>query len=220
MRVALVILLMSASAFAEGELGVARRLHDDDGTLVMAQTSYDGAQKRGELDVLGEIHVWGPLELVLGVNVSRDGAKPSGGLGVHVFQHAMAYLRYKAEGFEEPEGEIEATFAYGRPIGDIRLAGDVAYGQDPEGTERDAELGVSAQYEILDAWFAGLAGRYRDALGSMKEPLVRDAVAGAASTWSYGRFALTGVVGVAMVELRDTGRHIGPGATLALGAVF
>ena len=39
---------------------------------------------------------------------------------------------YRAEGFNEPEGEIETVLSVGRRVGRTMLIGNVAYGQDPK----------------------------------------------------------------------------------------
>jgi hypothetical protein len=142
------------------------------------------------------------------------------GIGVDVFDGGTAYLRYKAEGFSEPEGELEAMLAVGRQLDGFHVAGMLAYGQDPEGNERDAEIGTSIQLGVTDTVYAGVAGRYRDALGSTKEALVRDALAGGAGTWRVGRFAVGALIGIAMTETREMPRRFGAGGSLSVGAMF
>jgi hypothetical protein len=78
-----------------------------------------------------------------------------------------------------------------------------------------------AQLELRPNLLAGATARYRDGLGSMKEPVVRDAFGGAIGTLAFARrFAVTAAAGVQMVELRGVPRDVGVAATLAIGAGF
>ena len=215
--------LAGDAAFTPGML----RAHDDASGFVVAATSLDGARDRAQLDALGEAHVYGPIRLIVRVaDVFRDTARPGIGAGVQVLDEARhgisstAYLQYKTEGFTEPEGELELVLAFGRRFGPLRAAVDLAYGQDPEGNERDGELALAGHAELVRGLFAGGVARYRDALGSTKEAIVRDGFGGATATLAFGRFGVTAMAGVAMVELRDMPRQVGPAATLAIGAAF
>ena len=223
------------------ELGVAEALARDaaftpnllrahDGTaagFVVASTAWSGPSDRVQLDALGEVRVYKQLRLIVRVaDAFRDTAKPGIGAGYQFLDEARhgvsstAYLQFKTEGFTEPEGELEAVLAFGRRFGAVRALLDVAYGQDPEGNERDGELALAAQVQARRGLHAGVTGRYRDALGSTKEAIARDAFGGAAATFAAGRFAVTGMLGVAMVQLHDADAEVGAAATLAIGAGF
>jgi hypothetical protein len=238
-----VVLLLGSSAHAdpyEVSEGIAHELAADavftpgmlrarDGGkgFVVAATEWSGASDRVRLDVLGEARVLGPVRLVVKVaDAFRDSARPGIGAGVKWLDEtkhgvgSTAYLFYKTEGFSEPEGELEAVVAFGRTLGAVRASLDLAYGQDPEGNERDGELAVAAQLEPRRGLFTGVVGRYRDALGSRKEAVVRDGFGGLSATLAAGRFGVTGMAGVAMIETQLTGTAVGPAATLAIGAAF
>jgi hypothetical protein len=208
-------LLVASPAHAE-DIGVSRLLAHDGGSFAQATTEYTDNL---HLDVSAEARVWGPLRVVASVAIS-DEARPGAGIGVDVFEGGTVYLRYKAEGFSEPEGELEAMLAAGRQLDGVRLAGMLAYGQDPEGNERDGEAGASIQLGVTDTVYAGVGGRYRDALGSTKETLARDALAGAVGTWRVGRIAVGALVGLAMTETRGMPRKFGTGGALSVGALF
>lgn len=215
--------LAGDSAFTPGML----RAQDGGNGFVTAATTLDGARDRVQLDALGEAHIYGPIRLLVRVaDVFRDTAKPGIGAGVQFLDEsrhgasATAYLQYKTEGFTEPEGELELLLAFGRRFGALRAAVDIAYGQDPEGNERDGELAIAANAEVVRGVFAGGVARYRDALGSTKEAIARDFFGGAAATLAFNRFGITATAGLAMVELHDQPRQVGPAATLAIGAAF
>ncbi len=200
----------------------------DGGTgFVVAATEWSGASDRVRLDVAGEARVLGPVRLVVKVaDAFRESARPGIGAGVQWLDEAKhgvassAYLFYKTEGFTEPEGEVELVVAFGRKLGPLHTSLDLAYGQDPEGNERDGELAVAAQLQPRRNLFTGVVGRYRDALGSRKELVIRDGFGGLSSTLVTGRFALTAMAGVAMVETQHAATEVGPAATLAIGAAF
>jgi hypothetical protein len=211
----LALALLAPRARAE-DLAVNRRLAAEGAGFAQATTEYSD---RLHLDVAAEARIVGPLRVVAGVALG-DTARPGVGIGGDVFAGGVAYLRYKAEGFSEPEGEIEVMLAVGRELDGLHLAGALAYGQDPEGNERDADVATSAQLAVSQAVHAGVAARYRDALGSTEEALVRDALAGGAATWRLGRFAVGALVGVAMNESHGAARQYGPGGTVSVGATF
>ncbi len=60
---------------------------------------------------------------------------------------AVAVL-YKAEGFNEPEGEIELVLSAGKRLGRTMLLANLAYGQDPEARERDGEVRAAALVRV------------------------------------------------------------------------
>ena len=230
-------LIVCVGATAHAETGIAARLADQaaftpgvsraagGSSFVNAVTSWSGASDRVQVDATGEAQLVGPVRLVVHVeDAFRDTARPGIGVGVQLLDErrhgaaATAYLHYKTEGFSEPEGELEAVIALGKQLGRLHAVVDVAYGQDPEGAERDGELAIAAQVEARPGLFTGAAVRYRDALGTTKEAIARDGFGGATSTLAVGSLAVTAMVGVAMVE--SSVRRYGPSATVAVGAVF
>jgi len=198
------------------------------GGAAIAATSWDGARGRAALDVAGEVQIYGPIRIVARVDdLTRATARPGAGIGVRLLdetRHGVAttaYLVYKAEGFTAPEGELEATVAFGRRLGPIRAGAALAYGQDLEANDRDAEVAVMALAEPAPGVFAGVTGRYRDSLGSRGEAtMVRDLIAGVTATWTVDRFAFTALAGLAGVETLAAPFTTGLATTLSLGAAF
>ena len=95
---------------------------------------------------------------------------------------SSAYFSYKAEGFTEAEGELEGLISFGKQFGAVHSTLNIAYGQDPEGVERDGELALGLHIEPTRGLFTGVVGRYRDALGSNGDKgtgILRDALGGA-----------------------------------------
>ena len=246
---AVAILTLSTPAFADDELGVSRSVENDTKNLASdsafipgmfrpgsdgqgfaaASTTVNGAaDSRVQVDAHGEVNIFGPVRLVLSVQDAfhTDAARPGIGIGVKLLDEARfgvsatGYIQYKTEGFTEPEGEVEAVIAFGKRFGDLRAAIDFAYGQDPEGNERDGEVALSAQYQLTGSLFTGVTAKYRDALGTTKEPSARDAIGGATATYTYNRFAFSALAGLGMVEIHDQARRVGAIGTLTIGTAF
>ena len=223
----------SASAYAEEARELATsatftpgilRATDAGKGFVNVASDFDGATSSIRVSALGEVNLaWRVRAAVRLLDAFSDTPRPGIGAGLRWLDGALAstaYLFYKTEGFTEPEGEIEALLAFERAFGAVRASANIAYGQDPEGNERDAELALVAHVEPRTGWFIGGTARYRDALGSTKEAVIRDGFAGPTTTLTLGAFALSLNAGVAMAETQMTARKFGPASTLSLGAAF
>jgi len=203
-----------------------------------AVTSYNGAAHATTVDVNGEVTLFGPVRLVLRVdNVlgSDIGSGVSGkarpGIGAAVQwlderKHGVsssAYFQYKAEGFTEVEGELEGLVSFAKQLGPVHSTLNLAYGQDPDGVERDGEVALGLHIEPIHGLFTGVVGRYRDALGSNGDKgthILRDALGGLSATYVIGRFGITGTAGIAGIKTTTTAMQAGPEAALSIGSVF
>lgn len=202
--------------------------------IATAVMSFNGAADTTTLDLGGEVQVFGPVRLVLRVdNVLADGsgdARPGIGGAVQWLDErkhgvaSSAYLLYKAEGFTEAEGELEALVSFGKQLGAVHGTLNLAYGQDPEGNERDGEAALGLHIEPVRGLFTGLVGRYRDALGSNGDKstgILRDALGGASATYAFGKFGVTATAGIAGIETTTSGSfQTGAEAAFSIGAVF
>lgn len=220
------VMTARGSANADGLTpGLTGAVMQDRG-IVTSTLTYNGASKDTTLDFHGELTVWGPFRLVLRVDNTTDKARPGIGGAAQFLDEtkhgvaASAYFTYKAEGFTEGEGELEALVAFGKQLGPLHGTLNLAYGQDPEGNERDGELSLASHVEVIDGLFTGVTMRYRDGLGSTKEAVARDGFGGTSTTLAFDRFAVTAMVGVAMVESQEADRTYGVAGTLAIGAGF
>ncbi|HET7506364.1 MAG TPA: hypothetical protein VFK02_35335 [Kofleriaceae bacterium] len=196
--------------------------------------SWNGASHTTSVDLNGEVQIWGPVRLVLRVdNALNDvDAKARPGIGAAVqflteAKHGLAgsgYFVYRAEGFTEGEGELEALVSFGKQFGAVHSTLNLAYGQDPEGNERDGEAALGLHIEPIRGLFTGVVGRYRDALGSSGDKgtgLLRDALGGLSATYVIGRFGITGTAGYAGVKTVTSGSMQGGAeAAMSVGAVF
>lgn len=199
-----------------------------------ATATLNGASHSSPVDLNGEVQVWGPVRLVLRVDNAfasgRDKAHPGIGAAVQLLDErkhgvsSSAYVSYKTEGFSEAEGEIEALVSFGKQLGAVHGTLNLAYGQDPEGAERDGEAAVGLHIEPVHGLFTGVVGRFRDALGSNGDKatgILRDALGGASATYVIGRFGVTATAGIAGVKLlgKDS-MQAGPAAAFSVGTVF
>jgi hypothetical protein len=202
---------------------------------VSATATIDRASKVSPVDLSGEFHVWGPARLVLRVdNVFGDGpngkARPGIGAAVQMLderRHGVAgsaYLSYKAEGFTEGEGEIEGLVSFGKQLGAVHGTLNLAYGQDPEGAERDGEVALGLHIEPIPGLFTGVVGRARDALGSSGDKgtgVLRDALGAVSATYVIGQFGVTALAGISGVKTTTSnGMQAGAEAAFSVGAVF
>jgi len=141
---------------------------------------YDSAGSAARLESFAEAHIYGRFALRYGMqsrSLSHSVAPSVAGRvqllsqASHGFDGAVS-LAYKAEGFDEPEGEVELVLAAAHSVGRWRLIGNIGYGQDPEGFERDGELRGAFLYRFGSVQYGGLDARGRFDLGSERTHLV------------------------------------------------
>jgi hypothetical protein len=203
-----------------------------DRALVLGTGGYDTARQGALFDSVAEVRVWGPIALRAGVTYSDDTRRmrPSVGARVQLLRQGAHGVdgtltsAFKTEGFNEVEGEIETTFAVGRRFDRLYVLGNVAYGQDPEGNERDGELRASLlRLQGRGVW--GLEARGRTAIGpqhgtnSAVEPRT-DAVGGLVGELSLGSFALYGEVGPSAFKLAGADVRWGVASWAGVATIF
>jgi len=176
---------------------------------------YDGARKVPIASAVVEARIWGPISLRGGAEYSptRQEARPTVGARVQLLRQeahgvdGAISVFYRPEGFTEPEGEIETFVSLGRRIDRVSLIGNLVYGQDPEGNERDGEVRLGALYG-KNKWAVGLDSRLRFAIGTQRsaaalaEPKL-DLLAGPVGTVAIGPVAVLGEVGPSLVKMSN-----------------
>jgi hypothetical protein len=198
--------------------------------IVTATGSWNNAvSSTSSVDLNGEVQIWGPVRLVLRVDNIFTKARPGVGGAVQFLDErkngvaASAYFSYKAEGFTEGEGELEGLVAFGKQLGPAHGTLNLAYGQDPEGKERDGEVALGLHIEPMHGLFTGVVGRFRDALGSNGDKgtgILRDALGGLSATYVIGNFGVTGTAGIAGIKTTTASMQAGATAALSVGTVF
>ena len=222
------------AAASNGELSplVSSAIVGSPRALALGGAGYDSARHGALFDSAAEVALWGPIAIRMGATYSDDTRRLRPSIGARVqLTHQQSFGvdtslsgLYKAEGFDEAEGEIETTFAIGRRFERIYLFGNLSYGQDPEGNERDAEVRAAllkSQSRVV--W--GFEGRGRSAIGaqhgtnSALEPRT-DAVAGALAMVALGDFVLFAELGPSAVRMPAADWRLGVASIAGLCAVF
>lgn len=192
---------------------------------------YDTSHKAGLFEAVAEVRLWGPIALRGGATYSNasDRLRPNLGARVQVLRQSAhgvdgsLAVFYKPEGFTEPEGEIETTLALARAFDAVTVGGNLVYGQDPEGHERDGEIRVSLLRRGGRLVY-GVDARARFALGTQhgraatSEPTF-DAMGGPLVMGALGPVAPFAQVGPSVFRLGGETRA-GIAAYLGLGTAF
>lgn len=192
--------------------------------VVRGYGGYDSAAKEGVFETTAEVRLYGPLAIRGGVvkTSASDELKPEVGLRVQFLNQAAHGVDasigvfYKPEGFDEPNGEIEAVLAASRRFGDVTGLVNVAAGKDTEADDADAEVRVAVLYRLTKAAQVGFDSRLRFRLTDDEsdsappvseekaaEPSL-DFVAGPIGSYAIGPIALLGQVGVSVVDAGGT----------------
>ena len=208
---------------------------DSQRAFVTTLGGYDSARQSALLQGSTEINVWGPIAIRAGVvyTETNNTLQPTFGAHVQLLKQerhgfdGSVMVVYKPEGFTEGEGEIEAAFTIGRRFGRTGLYGNLVYGQDPEGNERDGEVRAAAMYSLRENVHAGFDTRLRFDLGSSntaqriaKLEADYDLVAGPAASYSFGPFALVAQGGASAFKLSAQSLRLGGIGLAGVGAVF
>jgi hypothetical protein len=200
--------------------------------FALGSGGYDSSRGGPLIDSAVEASVWGPLALRVQATYSNDTKKMRPSVGGraqllrqerHGIDAAIAVF-YKTEGFTEAEGEIETFASVGRRFEHFSLLGNLVYGQDPEGNERDGEVRAAIWHQAR-ALVLGLDTRARFALGAQHgraattEPSF-DFLAGPGATLVTGPVALFAQCGPSVFRLSGGPTRAGAAALAGVGAAF
>lgn len=192
---------------------------------------YDSSHKGPIMDSTVEVRLWGPIALRGGATYSNNTnrLRPSVGARGQFFRQdahgvdGSLGVVYKAEGFTEAEGEIETVLSIGRKFDNFSLLGNLVYGQDPEGNERDGEVRVT-MFHQRGRFSFGVDARARGALGTqhgkaaMIEPTF-DVMGGPLAAAAIGPVALFAELGPSAFTLAGSTR-VGAAAFAGVGSAF
>lgn len=191
---------------------------------------YDTALGAARIESFAEARVYGPIAFRFGatsratdqtIAPSLTGRVQLLSQPTHGLDGALA-LSYKAEGFSEPEGEVEIVATAARGFGDWRLFVNIAFGQDPEGRERDGEVRAAVLYHFATSWVVGVDARGRLDLGSERATLrahdesTYDGDVGPVLTLALGPIAIGVHGGLSVVRHIDSSPALG---VIALGGL-
>ena len=199
--------------------------------LAFGFAGYDGARSAPIGSATAEVRVWGPFALRGGgeYSTARREGRPTIGGRVQLLRQerhgvdGSLSVFYRPEGFTEPEGEIETFVSLGRRFDRLALLGNLVYGQDPEGNERDGELRFASLYAI-GRWTVGVDSRVRFALGAQHGAMAAaeprfDLLAGPLAAATVGPVALFAQAGPSVLKLAGT-TSSGVAALGGVGSVF
>jgi hypothetical protein len=195
---------------------------------------YDAARSSAVMVTYADAHVWGPIAVRGGAELSDTvhRLRPSIGARLQLLSQARhgvdgaVAVTYRAEGFNEPEGEIETVLSAGRRMGRTMLIGNVAYGQDPEARERDGELRAAVLVRVGQRAAVGFDARWRFDLGSETAKLVAsreptyDVNAGPMAALPFGPVALIAHAGVSAFHRVGERVKVGAVALAGVGTSF
>lgn len=205
------------------------------GTAAVAASygGYDSA-RGAVMESYGEVTLWGPLALrgTAGLGDGSHRIRPSVSGRVQVLsqrRHGVdgaLSIAYRAEGFTEAEGEIETVVALSRTIAGATAIVNLAYGQDPEGRERDGEVRAAVLGPVSRRVQLGIDGRWRFDLGSdqavlrTSHELATDLDVGPVAAIALGPVAVTAHGGGSVVRPVDGRYRMGVVAVAGLGTAF
>jgi hypothetical protein len=205
------------------------------GATVTSLGGYDSARHTKSFESSAEVRLWGPIAIRGGAVYTGAAGKlrPSFGVRARLLDErhrgvdAGVGIFYRPEGLTEAEGEIESLVAVGRHVGATYLLGNLLYGQDPEGNERDGELRLAALYPVVRSrLLVGFDGRLRFDLGSQQARLAAhheprmDALVGPSATALLGPIALSVQGGGSAVQFPQQSKTYGLFAMCGMGTSF
>jgi hypothetical protein len=191
---------------------------DGQSAIATASGGYDGGRRAALFEATAEVRLWGPLAVRGGAVYTGDDRtlRPSFGARVqalHEGRHGIdgaVGVFYRPEGLTEPEGELEAVVSAGAHLGATYLLGNLVYGQDPEGRERDGELRLAGLRPVTSRLLLGFDGRLRFDLGSDKPgrsgPTL-DALVGPAASFLVGPVVLLAHAGASALRVHAAGTY-------------
>jgi hypothetical protein len=199
--------------------------------LALGFAGYDGARSAPIGSATAEVRVWGPFAIRGGVEYSsaRKEGRPTIGGRVQLLRQnrhgvdGSVSVFYRPEGFTEPEGEIESFVSLGRRGERVSVFGNLVYGQDPEGNERDGEVRFASLYGF-GRWSFGLDSRLRFAIGTQKGTMAAaepkfDLLAGPVASATVGPVAFFAMGGPSVLKVSNA-TSSGVAALGGVGSVF
>jgi hypothetical protein len=202
------------------------------GVFAYGSGGYDSSRKGPLIDSAVEAHVWGPFALRFQATYSNDTDKMRPSIAgraqfLRQERHGVdgsVTVFFKTEGFTETEGEIETFLSLGHQFEKLTLVGDLVYGQDPEGNERDGEVHGAVFHQ--GKWLMyGLDSRVRFAIGTQHghaattEP-VFDFLGGPIATAATGVGAVFAQAGPSAFQLANASTRVGMAVLAGLGGAY
>jgi len=201
--------------------------------LALGSGGYDSSRRGPLVDSAVEVRLWGALALRAGATYSNESERMRPNVGAraqllrqeaHGLDGALTVF-YKAEGFTESEGEVETIVSIGRRVDKWYLLGNLVYGQDFDGNERDGEVRGAAFYALRRRMTIGVDARTRFAIGAqhghaaVSEPSF-DVAGGPVATVAIGSFAAFAECGPSALRLPGMPTRVGVATLAGIGTGF
>lgn len=143
-----------------------------DRVRIWTEGGWEGGDRRAEVAATVEATILSRASVFATAQFGgvEDRSRPALGAAFQVIDPrksangARISVAFKPEGFTEPEGEIESVLVLSRRFAGDAVRAMLAYGQDPEGRESDAEAGGSYIHRLTGSFELGATSRYRHAI--------------------------------------------------------
>jgi hypothetical protein len=215
-----------AAAAARSGMGLASTLpataDPEQRAMAIALGGYDTSSATGIARFIGEVHLFGPLDLRLGltylsdVDIGQHALEPQIGLRLRILQQSKhgidlaTAVFYRRDRYASDEGMIQLSVAISRRWDRLAVIGNLAYGQDPEGDDRDADAALALLYELATPVQVGIESHLRFDVASddprrrqrQQGPL--DLQSGALLHYSFGPAILIAQAGVSAYRFEHT----------------
>jgi hypothetical protein len=202
------------------------------GAFAYGSSGYDSSRHSPLVDSAFEVRVWGPFAIRAQTTYSNDTDKmrPSIAGRVQALRQekngidGALTIFFKTEGFTETEGEIETCASLGRRFERMTVVGNVVYGQDPEGNERDGEI-HAAVFHRRKWLIYGVDSRARFAIGTQHghaattEPVI-DFLGGPVGIVAAGPISVFAQAGPSAFQLANSPARFGLAMLAGLGAAY
>lgn len=199
---------------------VAARVNDHRVTAT-TWAGYDGGKQSALFTETVEARLVGRLVLVAGVGYTAEmpgspGFRPQVGLRLQILdqeRHGLegaAAILYRQDQFTDEGGFFQGAVALERRFGRLLLVGNLIYGQDGEGDDREGEARLSALIAVGPGVRVGVDGRYRhelwsdDPKGASRTRPVAELVAGPTASFTLGTWAVMAEAGFSSVSVPAT----------------
>jgi hypothetical protein len=195
---------------------------------VWTEGGYNGGDHRAEVDATVEATVLPHASVFatsqFGGEYVYNNPRPSIGAAYQIIDPrsgpngARISVAYKPEGLTEPEGELESVLVLSRRIHADTARLRVAYGQDPEGRESDAEGGGSYMHLASNHIVVGASARYRHAIKVKTNLEPRwDFIGGGVAGYVAGRSRLEVMLGVDSIAYAPSPAQTGVVGLVSVG---
>jgi hypothetical protein len=222
----------AAGSFLPTSVGAAV----EPGAHAVTFAGYDANRDGATAVAAAEVRLFGPVALRGGVTYVSALDAGEGAWQPHVMLRAQVLRQsahgldasvgaaYRLERFTPDAGMVQALVTLGRRFGAVTTLANVAYGQDPEGDDREGDVRVAALVRATDALLVGVDASARfdlfssDARRAARGEHELDLAAGPVAAFAIGDWALLAQAGVSASRAQVT--KVGALALAGIGASF